>query len=90
VSTGGGVRVKILDAASRGLPVVATSAAVGSLSTVFEIPPHDDRGGFVEAARAMLLDRGAAAAEGARIHTINASRWTAGVPQRTVLDWIQS
>jgi len=90
VTTGGGVRVKILDAASRGLPVVATSAAVGSLSTVFEIPPHDDRPGFVEAARAMLLDRDAAAAEGARIHTINAGRWAAGGPQGTVLDWIAS
>jgi hypothetical protein len=90
VTTGGGVRVKILDAASRGLPVVATSAAVGSLSSVFEIPCNDDRDGFVAAARAMLLDRDRAAAEGTRIHTINADRWAAGVPQRTVLDWLAS
>jgi len=90
VTTGGGVRVKILDAASRGLPVVATSAAVGSLSSVFEIPVDDDRASFVAAARSMLLDRDAAAAEGARIHAINAERWTAGVPQRAVLDWLAS
>lgn len=90
VATGGGVRVKILDAASRGLPVVATSAAVGSLSTVFEIPCHDDRADFVAAARTMLLDHDAATAEGRRIHTLNADRWAAGVPQRTFLDWLAS
>ncbi|MEV7398056.1 glycosyltransferase [Aeromicrobium sp. NPDC092404] len=90
VTTGGGVRVKILDAASRGLPVVATSAAVGSLSSVFDIPADDEREDFVAAARAMLLDRDAAAAEGARIYAVNADRWAAEVPQRTILDWIES
>lgn len=90
VDTGGGVRVKILDAASRGLPVVATSAAVGSLSTVFEIPCHDDRADFIAASRQLLLDRDAATAEGRRIHTLNADRWIAGVPQRTFLDWLES
>ncbi len=90
VSTGGGVRVKILDAASRGLPVIATTAAVGSLSPVFEIACHDDRASFVAAARTLLTDVDVAAAEGHRIHAVNSDRWGDGVPQGAFLDWLAS
>ncbi len=90
VETGGGVRVKILDAASRGLPVVATSSAVGSLSSVFDIACHDDKASFVAACRELLTDVDAASAEGRRIHAVNADRWSAGVPQKTFLDWLAS
>ena len=37
VRTGGGVRVKLLDAIRMGLPIVGTTAAVGSLNRVFEL-----------------------------------------------------
>lgn len=89
VATGGGVRVKILDAARRGLPVVATTAAVGSLRDVLDLEPVDDRGRFVAAARRMLQDPAHAAAEGARIHAVNARRWTEGSALRGFLEWVR-
>ncbi|WP_343997107.1 glycosyltransferase family 4 protein, partial [Williamsia deligens] len=56
ISTGGGVRVKFLDAARIGLPVVGTRAAVGSLDEVFGLQTCDDDDAVVAAARRLLLD----------------------------------
>jgi glycosyltransferase involved in cell wall biosynthesis len=90
IMTGGGVRVKILDAASRGLPIVSTAAGIGSLSTVFGLATYDDRDSFVDRCRELLLDRSAAAAEGARLHAANTERWVSGAPQHTVERWLRS
>lgn len=88
VSTGGGVRVKILEAASRGLPVVGTSVAIGSLGPILGLTPHDDPADFVAACRALLLDPAAATAEGSRLHAANADHWSTGRPQQTFDTWV--
>lgn len=59
--------MKLLDAASRGLPVVGTTAAIGSLEPVFGLTAYDDPDEFVERARAFLLDVDLARKEGTRI-----------------------
>lgn len=90
ILTGGGVRVKILDAVSRGLPLVGTSPAVGSLAPVFQLPTFDTKDGFVERCREFLLDASAAAAEGDRMYELNAARWNSGAPQSTVQRWLDA
>jgi hypothetical protein len=90
IRTGGGVRVKILEAATRGLPVVSTTHGVGSLSTLFAITPYDDKAAFVARCRDLLADASVAAAEGARLHRANADHWSSGGPQRIVDEWLAS
>jgi glycosyltransferase involved in cell wall biosynthesis len=89
IVTGGGVRVKILDAASRGIPLIGTRAAVGSLAPILGLATYDSRMAFVERCRELLLDRTAAMAEGTRLHSANADRWWSGACQRTVESWLQ-
>jgi glycosyltransferase involved in cell wall biosynthesis len=88
VQTGGGVRVKILDAASRGMPVVGTSAGIGSLAEVFELAPHDTKHSFIARARALLLDVDLAVSEGQRLYDLNAARWERRVPQSGFERWL--
>lgn len=87
VAVGGGVRVKVLEAAARGLPVVTSPAGVGSIEGLLGLDPVADEG-FVERCRALLQDAGAAAAEGARVHATNADLWTARRGRDAVLDWL--
>lgn len=90
VSTGGGVRVKILDAASKGLPVVGTSAAVGSLGSIFELPTFDDPEAFVAECRRYLLDRNTAVKAGERLHDLNTERWEHRMPHESVASLISA
>lgn len=90
IQVGGGVRVKILEAATHGLPVVATSTGVGSLSELFGITPYDDQAGFVARCRELLADAAVAAAEGTRLFRANAEHWASDGPQRIVDDWLSS
>jgi hypothetical protein len=90
IRTGGGVRVKILDAASRGLPVVATSAGIGSLDGPLGLTPYDERDELIARCRALLADAELAAAEGKRLHDANATHWAERRPQRSVTDWLAS
>ena len=90
VATGGGVRVKILDAASKGLPVVGTSAAVGSLGPIFELPTFDDPEAFIAECRRYLLDRNAAVKAGHRLHELNAERWDRRAPHESVASLISA
>jgi polysaccharide biosynthesis protein PslH len=89
IRTGGGVRVKILDAARRGLPVVGTTAAVGSLGTVLGIGKFDDEVGFINICRRYLLDRPAAAKDGAALYDANATRWQQRRPHTSVQEWLR-
>jgi glycosyltransferase involved in cell wall biosynthesis len=86
IRTGGGVRAKLLDAASRGLPVVATSAAIGSLGPLFELSAHDAPADFVAECRRYLLDEGAAAAAGRRLFELNERHWSVDGPRRSIED----
>lgn len=88
VQTGGGVRVKILDAASRGLPVVGTSPGIGSLAQVLDLAPRDTKESFVARSRELLLDANRAATEGRRLYDLNARRWQDRVPQSGFERWL--
>ncbi|GGF28602.1 glycosyltransferase [Williamsia phyllosphaerae] len=84
IVTGGGVRVKILDAARIGLPVVGTSAAVGSLGETFGLSTHDSDEAFVAACRGFLTDASSAARAGADLYEINRDRWVRRAPHAAV------
>jgi polysaccharide biosynthesis protein PslH len=84
IKTGGGVRVKILDSIRMGLPVIGTSAAIGSLDSVFGLETFDDDERFVAECRRYLLDQPAAVAAGNRLYDINRRRWEERRPHRAV------
>jgi len=88
IDVGGGVRVKLLEAASIGLPVVATSAAAGSLTHLLGIQPIDDEVRFVAACRRLLTAPEFAANQGAQLHAANMAHWESGRPQATLRTWL--
>ena len=88
IRIGGGVRVKLLHAVSRGVPVVTTSVGIGSLDKIFGITAYDDRRSFVARCRRLLSSAEAAAAEGARCYDANAAHWASGRPFSTLASWI--
>jgi polysaccharide biosynthesis protein PslH len=88
VTIGPGVRVKLLEAAARGLPVVATPAAIGSIEASVGVTAADDEDDFVAQCRLFLLDPDHAAKEGARLHAANARQWMERVPHDAVLGWL--
>jgi glycosyltransferase involved in cell wall biosynthesis len=89
VAVGGGVRVKVLEAAARGIPVVTSPAGVGSVEQLLGLDPVADDA-FVARCRALLQDAASAAAEGARIHATNAELWTTRRGRDAVLDWLDA
>jgi polysaccharide biosynthesis protein PslH len=68
VPIGGGVRVKILDAARRGVPVVASPAAVGSTDEYLPVRASRDDSSFVETASRLLAHRASRQVEGAELY----------------------
>lgn len=90
IRTGGGVRVKLLDSASQGLPVVGSGPAVGSLGTVFGMSTFDDDDDFVAECRRMLLDRDAAAKAGRELYEVNRTHWEQKRPQKAVEALVQA
>lgn len=84
IRTGGGVRVKILDAARMGLPVVGTTAAVGSLGSLLELGVHDDDDVFIEQCRRYLCDAADAARAGDRLYRRNSGYWQERRPHRGI------
>jgi len=89
ILTGGGVRVKILEAASRGIPIVGTPAAIGNLTSTFGLAPASLDEEFIEAARRLLLDQEFSRAEGAVLYERNVQHWAKGIPQAAVEEWLQ-
>lgn len=91
IKTGGGVRVKVLDAISLGLPVIGTVEANGSLPTLFsDLPNYDDEEAFVQRCRELLLDRDAAVDAGNRLYQANRAHWEQGRPHQAVSDLIRA
>lgn len=84
IKTGGGVRVKILDAVRMGLPVVGTTAAIGDLGSLLGLQTFDDDDGFVAECRRYLTDPAAAADDGDRLYETNRQRWDERRPHRAV------
>ena len=89
VSTGGGVRVKILEAATFGVPVVGTASAVGDIGNYLPIRATESEAAFVEYATRLLQDPGAAETEGKRLYEANSEYWGSRSTHRQVLDWLQ-
>ena len=75
IKTGGGVRVKLLDAIRMGLPVVATTRGDRVLGS--DLRPHAGRRRrwFIAECRRFLTDRDAAVRAGDRLFDINRDRW---------------
>lgn len=88
VGVGGGVRVKLLEAASRGIPAVCTTEAVGSIEAALGLSAAPDEVGFVAHCRTLLSDADAAAAEGAQLYAANERFWTERIGRDAVLDWL--
>jgi glycosyltransferase involved in cell wall biosynthesis len=86
IRTGGGVRVKILDAARMGLPVVGTTAAVGSLGELLGLGVFDGDAAFIEQCRKYLLDNAEAAEAGDQLYRLNQRYWTDHRPHRAVAE----
>lgn len=88
VRTGGGVRVKLLDAARMGLPVIGSTEAIGSVGPLFGVSPFDSDDAFVDECRRYLLDGAAATADGERIYERNAEHWAAHRPHQAINDLV--
>jgi glycosyltransferase involved in cell wall biosynthesis len=78
IRTGGGVRVKILDAIRMGLPVVGTTPAVGSLGGEGGLPVFDDDDAFVAECRRLLVDLDGAVTAGRAAFLANQEYWQEG------------
>ena len=90
VTIGGGVRVKLLEAAARGLPVVGTPQAIGSIEAAVGMVPAADEDDFVTRCRAYLLDVDQAVEAGARLHATNSQRWSDRIGQDAVIGWLSA
>ena len=90
VTIGGGVRVKLLEAAARGLPVVGSSQAIGSIEAAVGMEPATDENDFVARCRAYLLDVDLAVEAGTRLHEANARRWSDRIGQDAVTTWLSA
>lgn len=88
IATGGGVRVKVLESAARGLPVVSTTAGIGSLAGRLGIRPVDGDEEFTAACRALLMDAEGAATQGRDLYAVNAALWNGGTLHTAVHDWL--
>jgi glycosyltransferase involved in cell wall biosynthesis len=88
IDVGGGVRVKLLEAAAIGLPVVATSVGAGSLTDLLGIEPVDDDVRFVAACRRLLTAREFAANQGAQLHAANVAHHASGRAEKSVAAWL--
>jgi glycosyltransferase involved in cell wall biosynthesis len=85
VRTGGGVRVKILDAACRGIPVITTQAGAGDIQRYLPLDVYDDLDALASAAALYLADHRLAHSRGEAVWRANLERWTDGAMAESVL-----
>lgn len=84
IRTGGGVRVKLLEAARLGLPFVGTGAAVGSMAEVFGLTGCANEDEFIDRCRSLLLNRRDAVRSGSTLYEANVTHWRQEVPQHAL------
>jgi hypothetical protein len=82
VPVGGGVRVKILDAARRGVPVVANRAAIGSVDEYLPVSPALDEPRLIQFASELLADRSRRQRAGSALFEANRELAHAGFVER--------
>jgi hypothetical protein len=88
VAIGGGVRVKILEAAARGIPVVATRQGLGSIGEYLPIAPVSGESELIERGARLLRDRDTARAVGEGLFEVNAELWRTRFVHRGVEAWL--
>ena len=88
VTVGGGVRVKVLDAARHGVPVVGTPEAIGSIAEYLPVTAAHGDDEFVSRAVELLSDLGRARSEGLRLHEENQRLHDDGFLERQVERWL--
>ncbi|MBN1095192.1 glycosyltransferase family 4 protein [Blastococcus sp. TML/C7B] len=75
VATGGGVRVKILDAVARGVPVVTSFAGGGDIPEYLPIHPVDNDDEFIASVISLVEDRTFAQKQGHQVWAAGRARW---------------
>ncbi len=88
VPIGGGVRVKVLDAARHGVPVVGTPEAIGSIGEYLPVSAVGDDDAFCAAAIELLSAPASARSAGEELYEANRNRWEAGFVHDQVRSWI--
>ena len=89
VATGGGVRVKILDAVRRGIPVVASEEAVGSLPDYLPLAGCRSREELVARAVEALADPVARRADGEALYEANLALSRDGFVERQLAELLR-
>ena len=84
VPIGGGVRVKVLDAARHGIPVVGSPEAIGSVAGYLPVAASAGEDEFVERAATLLADRAAGRREGEALYAANRELAGEGFVERQV------
>ena len=90
VGIGGGVRVKVLDAARHGVPVVGSPAAIGATSDYLPLAARASDDELLEAAAALLVDRGRRRAEGEALFEANRSLHERGFVESQVAELLRA
>ncbi|HEU4979926.1 MAG TPA: glycosyltransferase family 4 protein, partial [Solirubrobacterales bacterium] len=88
VPIGGGVRVKVLDAARHGLPVVGTPEAIGSIGDYLPVSAAASDEAFCAQAIELLSDPKSAREAGERLYEANRERWESGFVRDQIVSWI--
>ncbi len=82
IPIGGGVRVKVLDAARHGVPVVGSPAAIGATSEYLPLSAQPGDEEFAAAAAALLADPARRRAEGEALFDVNRTLAADGFVER--------
>jgi glycosyltransferase involved in cell wall biosynthesis len=88
ITIGGGVRVKILEAASRGVPVVATPAGVGSIASYLPVTPFASDEEIIEECITLLNDRTHAQQRSDELYEANRAWSSGGRFKEDVRKWL--
>src|SRR5262249_32047715 len=88
VPIGGGVRVKVLDAARHGLPVVGTPEAIGSIGDYLPVEPARTDEELCRRAVVLLSSTDRARRAGGHLYQANPDRLRSGFVHEQVRSWI--
>jgi hypothetical protein len=88
IDIGGGVRVKILESAANGVPVVGTDTGLGEIGTYLPIQPVANDEEFVEQTARILSDSSLQANLALELWEANQTLWNDGFVQKQLSDWM--